>query len=328
MKSTFDSFLRRATTTTTVLLLLLIVASHHTAAVTAQTPRPAAAATEDVFVVDVMSNNKGKLEFGQPANITNRAGYDNQPSFLPEGQGLLYTSMREGEQTDIYRYDFKTRETIRLTSTPEGEYSPTVMPGGKFFSVIRVEADKTQRLWKFPLAAGGAPDLVLPNIKPVGYHLWLDERTLALFILGAEGKPNTLQLVPTDMTFLDVVRVNIGRALHRIPRREAFSFVHKISPDEWLIKAFDLKTKRTTTLIKTLPGSEDLAWTPDGTLLMAQDARLFQWNPAAPAAGWQQIADFSAAGLKKITRLALSPKADRLAFVAQIGVRQLPDEQR
>jgi hypothetical protein len=304
MKSTFDSFLLRVT----VLLLLTSLA------VTAQTTQPAVA-TEDIFVVDV-TINKGKLEFGQPANITNRAGYDNQPGFLPDGQSLLYTSMREGEQTDIYRYDFKTRQTTRLTSTPEGEYSPTVMPGGKFFSVIRVERDKTQRLWKFPLA-GGEPGLVLPAIKPVGYHLWLDERTLALFILGAEGKPNTLQLVPTDMTFLDVIHVNIGRALHTIPRRAAFSFVHKISPDEWFVKAFDLKTKRSTILIKTLPGSEDLVWTPDGTLLMAQDSKLFQWNPAAPAADWQQIADFSTAGLKKITRLALSPKANRLALVAQ-----------
>ncbi|HJR06844.1 MAG TPA: hypothetical protein VJ842_06275 [Pyrinomonadaceae bacterium] len=303
MKIALRNFLRAA--------LTLLVASH--VAFAQQTPP---AATEDIFVVDV-TVNKGRLEFGQPSNITNRAGYDNQPSFLPDGQSLLYTSAREGEQTDIYRYDFKTRQAVRLTNTPEGEYSPTLMPGGKFFSVVRVEADKTQRLWKFPLA-GGEPTLVLPNIKPVGYHLWLDARTLALFILGAEGRPNTLQLVPTDMTFLDTIHVNIGRSLQMIPRREAFSFIHKISPDEWLIKIFDLKTHRSTTLTKTLPASEDLAWTPDGTaILSAQDSKLFQYDLAAPAAGWQPVADFSAAGLKKITRLALSPKADRLALVAQ-----------
>jgi tricorn protease-like protein len=305
MNANAGNFLRAA-------LLLFVAALAAQAQMPPQTPP---VATEDIFVVGVKSS-KGKLEFGQPANITNRAGYDNQPSFLPDGQSLLYTSQREGEQTDIYRYDFKTAQSTRLTSTTEGEYSPTLMPGGKFFSVIRVEADKTQRLWKFPLA-GGEPTLVLPNIKPVGYHLWLDERTLALFILGAEGRPNTLQLVPTDMSFLDTIHVNIGRALHLVPRRAAFSFVHKISPDEWLIKVFDLKTHRSTTLFKTLPRSEDLAWTPDGTILMAQDAKLFQWNPAAPTADWQQIADFSAAGLKRITRLALSPKADRLALVAQ-----------
>lgn len=301
MNSTVGHLIRAA-----LLLLAPLVA-------TAQTPP---VATEDIFVVAVRVA-RGKLEFGQPANITARAGYDNQPSFLPDGQSLLYTSQRENDQTDIYRYDFKTKQSTRLTSTDEGEYSPTVMPGGKFFSVIRVERDKTQRLWKFPLA-GGEPTLVLPDIKPVGYHLWLDERTLALFILGAEGRPNALQLVPTDMSFLDTIHVNIGRALHLIPRRAAFSFVHKISPGEWLIKIFDLKTHRSTTLTRTLPGSEDLAWTPDGTaILMAQDAKLFQYDLAAPAAGWQPVADFSAAGLKKITRLAFSPKADRLALVAQ-----------
>jgi hypothetical protein len=303
MKITFNSFLCVA--------LVLVVCAR---AASAQTT-PAAASSEDIFVVDV-TGSKGKLEFGRPANITNRAGYDNQPSFLPDGRSLLYTSAREGDQTDIYRHDFATGQATRLTSTPEGEYSPTVMPGGKFFSVIRVEADKTQRLWKFPLA-GGTPELLLPNLKPVGYHLWLDARTLALFILGANGQPNTLQLAPIDNSFLDTIHVNIGRALHLIPRRTAFSFVHKISPGEWLIKAFDLKTKRSTTLARTLPASEDLAWTPGGTILMAQDAKLYQLDPAAPAPDWQLVADFSAAGLKKITRLALSPKADRLALVAQ-----------
>ncbi|HZG54042.1 MAG TPA: hypothetical protein VEZ40_18200, partial [Pyrinomonadaceae bacterium] len=201
MKFTGNSLLRAA-------LLLVAVA----AGVSAQTTPPA---NEDIFVVEVAAS-KGKLGFGQPANITNRAGYDNQPAFLADGQSLLYASQREGDQTDIYRYDFKTKQTTRLTATPEGEYSPTLMPGGKFFSVVRVEADKTQRLWKFPLAAGGAPALVLPNLKPVGYHLWLDGRTLALFILGREGQPNTLQLAPTDNSFLDTIHINIGRALHLV----------------------------------------------------------------------------------------------------------------
>ncbi|HEV2800896.1 MAG TPA: hypothetical protein VGW12_10390 [Pyrinomonadaceae bacterium] len=298
---------------------LLVVASVAAFAQTPTAAAPAPATTEDIFVLDV-TVAKGKLEFGRPSNITARAGYDNQPSFLPDGRSLLYTSQREGEQTDIYRYDFDTRQTTRLTATPEGEYSPTVMPGGKFFSVVRVEADKTQRLWKFPLAAvggGGAPSLVLPNLKPVGYHLWLDRETLALFILGREGQPNALQLAPTDNSFLDTIHVNIGRALHLVPRRAAFSFVHKISPDRWLIKIFDLKTKRSTTIAPTLPGSEDLTWTPDGRILSAQDAKLYQLDPSAPAPDWQLIADFSNDGLRQITRLALSPKADRLALVAR-----------
>jgi dipeptidyl aminopeptidase/acylaminoacyl peptidase len=293
------------------------------------TPAPSPAATPqpqpdtDIFVVELKSV-AGKIEFGQPANITHHAGYDNQPSFLPDGQTLLFTSQREGDETDIFRYDFQSGATTQLTHTPESEYSPTLMPGGKFFSVVRVEADKTQRLWKFPLAGGASASLVLENVKPVGYHLWLDARTLALFVLGdaKTAQPNTLQLVSLDKTRPiaieeSTLHVNVGRSLQRVPRMGAsFSFVHKTAPDEWLIKIVDVQAHRTSVVTKTLTGSEDLAWLPDGSILMAQDSKLFRFDPAHPQ-DWQQVADFTAAGLRKITRLAVSPKADRLALVAQ-----------
>jgi dipeptidyl aminopeptidase/acylaminoacyl peptidase len=294
----------------------------------AQSPSPSPAATTpppdtDIFVVELKSV-AGKIEFSQPVNITHRVGYDNQPSFLPDGQTLLFTSQREGDETDIFRYDFKTGATTQLTHTPESEYSPTRMPGGKFFSVVRVEADKTQRLWKFPLAGGDAASLVLENVKPVGYHLWLDARTLALFVLGdaKTGQPNSLQLVTLDKTRPvaieeSTLHVQIGRSLQRVPRTpSSFSFVHKSAPNEWLIKIVDVQAHRTSTVTKALPGSEDLAWLPDGSILMARDSKLFRFDPAHDQ-DWKEIADFASAGLHKITRLALSPKADRLALVAQ-----------
>jgi dipeptidyl aminopeptidase/acylaminoacyl peptidase len=298
----------------------------HAARAQQPTPSPSPAQSPpdtDIFVVDVRSEG-GKLVFGQPANITKRVGYDNQPSFLPDGQTLLFTSQREHDQTDIYRYDLRTGATTHLTSTPESEYSPTLMPGGKFFSVVRVEADKTQRLWKFPLAGGAVASLVLDNVKPVGYHLWIDARTLALFVLGDEKtkQPNTLQLVtlakdrPTAIE-VSTEHINVGRSLQRVPRRTgAFSFVHKTTPDEWLIKIIDVPAHRTELLTRTLPGSEDLAWLPDGSILMARDSKLFRYDPAGEHT-WQEIADFAPAGLRKITRLALNPKGDRLALVAQ-----------
>jgi dipeptidyl aminopeptidase/acylaminoacyl peptidase len=289
-------------------------------------PAPAQSPPDtDIFVVALKSDG-GKLTFGQPANITKRVGYDNQPSFLPDGQTLLFTSQREHDQTDIYRYDLRTGATTQLTSTPESEYSPTLMPGGKFFSVVRVEADKTQRLWKFPLAGGAVASLVLDNVKPVGYHLWIDARTLALFVLGDEKtkQQNTLQLVtlakdrPTAIE-VSTEHINVGRSLQHVPRRAgAFSFVHKTTPDEWLIKIIDVPAHRTELLTRTLPGSEDLAWLPDGSILMARDSKLFRYDPTGEHT-WQEIADFAPAGLRKITRLALNPKGDRLALVAQNG---------
>ena len=267
----------------------------------------------DIFLVSLKSRGE-KLEAGAPLNVTNREGYDNQPLFLPGNRAFLYTSQREG-QTDIYRYVIKSRAHERLTATAESEYSPTPAPDGTEFSVIRVEADKTQRLWKFPLqVTGGKPGLVLERIKPVGYHAWLDRHRLVLFILGT---PNTLQLIDARDEQAEVIIENIGRALHVIPGgRGKISFVHKISEGEWFVKSLDPATRKIELIVQTLPGSEDLTWLPDGSLLSAREAELYRFRPQAKDAGWQQVADFSTAGLREITRLAVNSRGDQLAFVA------------
>jgi dipeptidyl aminopeptidase/acylaminoacyl peptidase len=275
------------------------------------TPGQNAPPSADIFLADVMKRG-GQLVLGKPVNITNRDGYDNQPSFLPDGKSLLFTSIRQNNQADIYRYELATQKTERVTNTSESEYSPTVTPDQKFFSVIRVEADRTQRLWKFPLR-GGEPSLVLTNVKPVGYHVWVDADTLALFVLG---QPNSLQLVDVKTEKAEVLANNIGRALHRIPgQADKISFVHKAAEKEWVVKELDVKTRQSAPLINTLPGSEDCAWLPDGTLLIAQGSKLFKWQRGKDK-DWQAVADLAAAGLSGITRLAVSQKGDKLALVA------------
>jgi len=240
--------------------------------------------------------------------VTDRAGYDNQPTFTPDGNALLYTSMRDG-QTDIYRYFIRAGRHIRLTHTQESEYSPAVVPDGTGFSVIRVEADGTQRLWRFDLP-GDNPTLLFPALKPVGYQVWGDEQTVAVFVLG---DPPTLQIADLRTGKADTLAQNIGRSLHRVPGQHAISFVHKTGPESWWIKQLNLDTHVLTTLAQTLPGREDYAWHPDGTLLMADGAVLYTWNRKEGA--WKPLADFSVLGVTDITRLALSSQGTDLALV-------------
>src|SRR5260370_5585722 len=127
------------------------------------TPSPTPPSS-DIFLVEVR-NQHGQIKLGQPVKISEWSGYNNQPSFLPDGRSVLYTSIRD-KQADIYRYDTRGGATTRITDTPESEFSPTVMPDGKPVSVVRVEADRTQRLLNFPLP-GGKPSLILVQIHPV-----------------------------------------------------------------------------------------------------------------------------------------------------------------
>jgi hypothetical protein len=298
-----------------MLLVLAAVGRGQTAPAPSPSPQPTPPAN-DIFLVE-MASAKGQLRVGEPRRITTWEGYNNQPMFLTDARALLYTSIRADRQADIYRYDLRDGSTVRVTETTKtSEYSPTPAPDGKSFSVIRVEEDGTQRLWMFPLAGTAVPTLILEKIKPVGYHVWIDGQTLMLFILG---EPLTLQLVDRRTQQAEIIATNIGRSLHRVPRQRKVSFVRKLSEQQWMIQAFDTETHAISSLIKTLPGSEDYSWTPQGTLLMASGSKLFKWHPSKDA-GWQEVADFAGAGLKAITRLAVSPKGDRLALVAQRAI--------
>jgi len=57
----------------------------------------------------------------------------------------------------------------------------------------------------------------------------------------------------------------------------------------------------------------DLAWAPDGTLLMVKEGMLYGWKRGQP--GWSTIASLERLGLRGVSRLAVSPKRDSIAFV-------------
>jgi WD40 repeat protein len=256
----------------------------------------------------------GRVAVGPALNVTQRAGYDNQPSFTPDGTAILFTSVREDAQADIYRYDIATRSLTRLTSTPESEYSATVMPVGDRFSVIRVERDSTQRLWSFRLD-GSDPRLVLDSIKPVGYHAWVDDRTLALFVLG---NPNSLQVASPGTGTGAVVAQNIGRSLVRAPGVRTFSYLQRADSVWWLwrAQAGEGELTHAQNLGRMPPGADYVAWLPDGRVLSASGTQVLL-RAAGTQGDWTPIADLASQGISRISRLTVSPDGNWLAFVAE-----------
>lgn len=242
---------------------------------------------------------------------TNRPGYDNQPSFLPGGRYLLFTSIDDAGQADIQRFDMDNRTVEQLIRTaPESEYSATLMPTGDRISVIRVEADSTQRLWSFDLD-GGTPELVLKDIRPVGYHAWLDRDRLALFVLGS---PATLQVASVASGLGEVLARDIGRSLHKAPSTGSISFVQWSDTRDGTIMEMDPRTGESRILAPLLDENEFFAWTPEGVLLTGQGTKLFRWIPGS-SRGWEELADLAPAGVRGISRIAVSPEGDRIAVV-------------
>ncbi|WMI69907.1 hypothetical protein [Mangrovimonas sp. YM274] len=262
----------------------------------------------DVFLFDI-DHSSGKLELSNIQNISNKEGYDNQPSFL-DNYTLVFSSTRNG-QTDIAQYNLKTGETTWLCNTEGSEYSPIKIPGKKAVSSINLGLDSSQKLYSYSLNDDSS-EVLIDNLL-IGYHAWKDKNTLFLAVL----EPDMLSLVEYNLKHhkADTIQRNIGRSLLNIPNSNLISYVSKEKP-QWEIHSFNQKTQKFTFIANTLTDSEDLVWLNDGTILMAKDDYIYHLNPTQ-GKEWVQIASLKELNLHNITRMAVSPDGTKLALVAE-----------
>lgn len=274
----------------------------------------------DVLLADLHWETSGPPAIGDPTNLTRRMDYDNQPHFLPDGSGLWYTAVDpHTAQADIYRYDFESGTVARVTmSNPESEYSATPLPDGSGISVVRVEADSTQRLWRFD-PDGSEAAVLLEDVAPVGYHAWIDAVTVVLFVLG---DPPTLQLADLRTGRSRVLTEDIGRSIQSIPGTSDVSYVQRHPDGTSTIMRLPGDGSDPEPIIGTVEGGDFHAWTPDRTLLMAGGAVIYA-AVEADTREWTPVADFSDLGIS-VTRLAVGPDASQIAMVAEPAPMDLP----
>lgn len=270
-------------------------------------PTAAGAPSTDIWV-GRLDRTDGGLSVRGLANVTDRPGYDNQPSFSPAGDALYFVRAVDSTQTDVFRYLAATAAIERVTRTDSAsEFSPTFIPGQDAFSAIR-ETRGRQHLWRYG-ADGRDLGAIFATVEPVGYHAWADARTAAMFVLG---DPPSLWTGDALAGTARSVTEHPGRSIHRIPGAASISFVRKPPGGDWWIERLDPVSGNAQRIVETLPGREDHAWTPGGAILMADGAALFAWSPALGA--WTPVAGLSADG-GDISRIAVSPDGERLALV-------------
>ncbi|MDH3321698.1 MAG: hypothetical protein OEM04_01850 [Flavobacteriaceae bacterium] len=266
----------------------------------------------EIYLFDLIKKDSS-FQLTNPINISNNKGYDNQPSFSADGNSILFSSERNG-QTDIAKYEILENYRIWLTNTDASEFSPMVYPNKKkYFTCVRLNEDGSQLLYKYAFK-NKDPEILIPQLK-VGYYLWFNNKTIISFVLG---DIETLQVSNFKYKIKYPIQSNIGRSLNLIPasytkNKQLISFISKSheSPEIYAIDPLDSEIEYIT---DPLEGSEDLTWTPDGTILMGSNNKIFKLKPGIDQE-WLAIDIESDLPLKNITRLVVSPSGSKIAVV-------------
>lgn len=260
----------------------------------------------DLWLFKLKTEDK-KLILGEGKNITARKGYDNQPFFTPDGKSILYVSIRDDKQADVYRYDIGKQQSFQLTKTKESEYSPNYTPAGKSISCVVIEADSTQRLWLYNLD-GTVKKCYNEDIDSIGYYTWLSNDTLLYYKLT---EPHSLRMY-----------IETGKAdkwLCNSPTRafkhiEGNLFMYGIKDSVSVqYRSYDPVIRKSSEYTSHKSKSEDFAWNKTYGLVKSEGTQLLWYN--APDKTWKVLFDFAPAGIKKITRFAFDLKNKNVVIV-------------
>nr|WP_297785732.1 nuclear transport factor 2 family protein [uncultured Allomuricauda sp.] len=263
----------------------------------------------EVYLFDLELSN-GKIALSNPKNISNNAGYDNQPSFWDD-DSILFASTRKN-QTDILKFNVKEGSTSSwLTYTTAGsEYSPLRIPGKNAFSAIRLDIDGLQLLYEYDFETGESTPIA--DLK-IGYHVWFDDHILVATVL-VDNRMDLIVLNLEENT-QNTVYQNVGRSLHNIPNSDLVSFIGKKN-DTWEILSLNPATGESKKITETYGKEEDIVWLDKNTIVTGAGKKLLSLDIDS-GSEWETIIEFDQVEINNISRIAVSPNFKRLAFVAE-----------
>lgn len=272
----------------------------------------------EIHLFDINSED-GKWKVTNGKNISNNEGYDSQPYFYDDNT-ILFASNRDG-QTDIVKYSIDNRTKSFINYTPNGgEYSPQRIPNSKDVSAVRLDDNGLQRFYQYNFKTGKSKEVIKELV--VAYPMWYNKN----LVISSVIVNDTLELYISDLkknTNISVAK-QTGRSFHKIPNSNLVSFM-KQNSKKWEVWSLNPISKETKKIIST-GTSQDVCWLPDGTLLIAYQNMIFQYNPRTNKKV-SVFHQFKNENINNISRIMANPEGTKLAIVAEVSPRSLAQEQ-
>ncbi|GFD79308.1 hypothetical protein KUL118_21700 [Tenacibaculum sp. KUL118] len=272
----------------------------------------------EIHLFDINSED-GQWKVTNGKNISNNDGYDSQPYFYDENT-ILFASNRNG-QTDIVKYSIDSEAKRFINNTPNGsEYSPQRIPKSKDVSTVRLDNNGLQRFYQYNFKTGKSKEVIKDLV--VAYPMWYTKN----LVISSVIVNDTLQLYMSDLkknTNISIAK-QTGRSFHKIPNSNLVSFM-KQNGKKWEVWSLNPFSKETKKIVST-GKSKDVCWLPNGTLLIAYQNMIFQYNPKTD----KEITvfhQFENENINNISRIMANPEGTKLAIVAEVSPRALAQEQ-
>ncbi len=269
------------------------------------------AADSEIYLFD-LTIEKGQYQLTNGRNISNNDDYDNQPYFMPTNDSVLFTSSRDGQQTDIYQFNIKSNQLTQLTETEHSEFSPKPVGKTGNISFVSEGFNPYQSVWQLNRKTN-EQSWLLNSKEPVGYYHYDATTSNVLFWSRYGWSVQYLNLEKNINRFVS------GHALpsspQQIPNSDRFSFVHRQTNGMAWIKAFDPNDFSITPIAPIFDDNYEYAWAPNGDILWFNNGKLMVWPSSKTAGRWVEQQNVSQLISGILGRLSVSSDGKYIAIV-------------
>lgn len=260
----------------------------------------------DLWLAELDAKVPGKIK--SASNITNRPGYDNQPSFSKNGKLIYFTSIHEDKQADVYSCSVGSKKIEQITKTKESEYSPNETMFGNYLSVLHVTIDSIQTVKLLDLKTFSITNSNFSSFDSAGYYHFLNADTLLYYKLT---QPHTLRYFVNSSKAEGVLAEHPCRTFKMVNRYSFMFGIKDSSSTRYFL--YDVRLQKASLYATINSVNEDMIWHPVHGLLISDKATILNYDVAQ--AKWNVLYDLASFGIKKITRFCFDPKNKYLVVV-------------
>ncbi|KAA3620706.1 MAG: hypothetical protein DWP94_11895 [Flavobacterium sp.] len=269
----------------------------------------AAQPNTEVYLLEIDYDDE-KLTVSDFKNVSNDAGYDNQPSF--QSDNLLLFAGNNGGQTDIAQYHISFNKKFWLhEGSAASQFSPQQIPGSPHLLSVHLDSTGRQRLFHHHLTSREYTE-AHPDLQ-VAYFAMYNENILVGSVLGDEALDLVVANLKTKQ--VDTLAYNAGRSFHKIPNSDTMSYTYVNEEGNHDVYQLDMKSFESFFVVQLPIGVQDHVWLNESVLLIGSGSKLYTHDLFGDG-GWKEVADLTTYKIENITRLVLSPDGTKLAIVA------------